>query len=133
MNKVDKVIFFDGVCNVCNFAVSTLLRLDKKRHFKYSSLQGKLAQQILEHENIDTSRSFVYLSEGHLFTKAHAVIAILKQLGGIYRVLGFLISLFPIKFLNFCYSLIADNRYRFFGKKEHCRIPTKEESKLFID
>ncbi|MEZ4743858.1 MAG: DCC1-like thiol-disulfide oxidoreductase family protein [Bdellovibrionota bacterium] len=133
MNTPDKVVFFDGVCNLCDFSVSVLLKMDRKKQFKYSSLQGNFARKTIVHKNMETDRSFVYLSDGKFYTKTDAVILILKQLGGAYRLLGISLSVFPRRFLNALYDLIAENRYRIFGKKEHCRIPSEEETKLFID
>jgi len=73
------------------------------------------------------------LSNGKVYVKADAAIQILKQLGGVYRLLGKIISVFPLSLSNLLYDLVAKNRYSIFGKKESCRIPSEEESKLFIE
>lgn len=133
MVEVDKVIFFDGVCNLCNSTVDILIKLDKQHQFRYSSLQGQFAKKALAHVDINFDKSFVYLENGKVFVKAAAAIKILKKLGGIYKAIAVIASVFPNWFLNLFYNLLAKYRYQLLGKKDECRLPSKEEARLFID
>jgi len=128
-----KIVFFDGVCNLCNSSVSFLIKKDKKRTLKYSSLQGSFAKEHLRQKDIECLESVVFLKEGKLYYKSEAVVRVLMELRGFYKFLGCFLSLFPYALLNVFYSFIAKNRYRFFGKQETCRVPSQEEKKLFID
>lgn len=126
------VIFFDGFCVLCSGTVALLIKIDKKRIFQYSSLQGSYAQEVLNLNNINSGASVIFRSDGISFEKADAVIHILKKLGSIYKVLGFLLNLLPLFMLDWLYNLIAKNRYRLFGKKDTCLIPDEANRSLFI-
>ncbi len=133
MNQYDNIVFFDGVCNMCNQSVNLLMKLDRRSVIKYSSLQGELAKDILQPEQVQIMSSLIYYSNGIVLTQSQAVVGILKQLGGIYGFIGVVFSLFPNRFLNLFYDLVAKNRYRLFGKSNQCRIPSEEEAALFLD
>lgn len=128
----DNVIFFDGYCVLCSGTVALLIKIDKKRIFQYSSLQGSYAQEALNLNNIKSGASVIFLSRGRSYKKAEAVIHILKKLGSIYKFLGFLLNLLPLFILDQIYHLIAANRYRLFGKNETCLIPDETNRDLFI-
>jgi len=133
---VDKnfdVVFFDGDCNLCNKSVSLLVRLDKKRQFRYASLESDTAKSHLSHQLRKTADSVVFLSQNKTHTHSTAAIEILLKLDGCYKWVGRFLNLFPRQFLNIFYKLIAKNRYRLFGKANTCRVPTKEEEPLFLD
>ena len=127
------VVFFDGVCNLCNRSVDFLIRIDKKRKLKYASLQSDFAKNKLNIPPKELNDSVVFLKNSKPYTRSEAIIKILKEVGGFYKFIGTIFSIFPYWFLNIFYNYIAKNRYRFFGKKETCRVPTEEERDLFID
>lgn len=126
------VIFFDGHCVLCNRTVKILIKMDKGRKLKYSSLQGKMFQEVQKLQHINSSESVIFWSEGKFYQRTEAVIHILLELGGIYKMLGASLKIFPIFILDFFYNFIARNRYRLFGKKDVCLIPTDEVKDLFI-
>ena len=127
-------IYFDGVCNLCNFFIDFLIKRDKKRIFKYASLQSKVGQDLLKKNNLSPNelKSVVLQVNGKIFFKSKAAILILSKLPFpwslmvVFKIVPFFIS-------NVVYDFIAKNRYQWFGKKETCRLPTEEEKALFIE
>ena len=133
MKKLDHIIFFDGVCKLCNKYVSLLIKVDRNKVFRYSTLQGKYAKSISLNKKYQRFDSVIFFTQKKVFIKSEAIIRILKQLGGYYLFLGMVLSLFPRFFLNIFYDLIAKNRYLIFGRLSQCRVPNKEEADLFLD
>jgi len=127
-----RVVFFDGVCGLCNKAVNFLMANDQAGVLKFSPLQGKLAKEICSEQAGENSESIIYFRNGKCYDKSTAVIKIARELGGILVLLQ--VFLLIPKFLrDIVYSIIAKNRYRFFGKEAACRIPTPEERARFLD
>lgn len=126
------IIFFDGVCGVCNAFVDAFLRLDRRRAFLFAPIQGETAQQLLpplpEHPG---AWSIVYLDERGTFERSDACIEIAKRLGGTWALVGCL-RIVPRILRDGIYGLVARNRYRLFGKRETCRVPTREEQARFL-
>lgn len=131
-NNDHPIIFFDGVCTLCNQSVDRVLALDRKKKFRFASLQGTSAKKMLPAQMILNMNSIVVFHQGNLHTKSDAILYILKNLGPAYRIFG-LLQLIPKPIRDFIYSLIANNRYKIFGKKETCRLPTAAEKSLFLD
>lgn len=129
-----KIILFDGVCNFCNFWVNFILDRDKKDLFKFAALQSKLGNEILKKFNMDNSslESVILLDGESVYSKSTAALKIAKELSGPVKILYPLLIL-PKFLRDFFYDLIAKNRYKIFGKKEVCRIPTEEEKVKFLD
>ena len=133
--KDKKILLFDGVCNLCNESVLKIIRYDKKDIFRFASLQSDFGQQITNHLGIDTSTidSVILYEPGVSYEiKSTAALNIMFEFGGIWkltRVFGYL----PEGFRNFIYDYIARNRYKWFGKKEQCMIPTPELKSKFLD
>ena len=131
MSSPNNVVFFDDLCNLCDHSVSFLIKIDRKKVLKHSSLEGNLAKQKID--NPEAIQSVVFLKNDKIYTRSEAAIKILITLGGGYKFIGIALSIFPYMFLNLFYNLIGKNRYKLFGQKETCRVPNKEEVKLFID
>ncbi|WP_103068334.1 thiol-disulfide oxidoreductase DCC family protein [Aquimarina sediminis] len=130
-----KIILFDGVCNLCNGAVSFIIKHDKNDTFRYASLQSKIGKQLVKERDIDTSKLDSILlidSKTRYFYKSTAALRIAKQLSGIFPLLSVFLLL-PTFFRDWIYNIIAKNRYKWFGKKESCMIPTPKLRTLFID
>jgi len=130
------IIFFDGVCNLCNGFVDFLIRRDRSGKFRYASLQSEEAAEYLEeYTHIVTGtnpESVVLLTrEGEVFTESNAVLRIAGILGGGWQLMkGFFI--FPRWFRDRIYRWVARNRYKWFGERETCRMPTAEERDRFL-
>ena len=126
------VLFFDGVCNLCNGFVDFLIRCQKTKKIYFSPLQGNTAKIILPEGKISNLDSVVYYRDGKVFEQSRAVLYVLSDtlfLGKVFLV--FLIIPSPIR--DFIYRKIANSRYHLFGRRTHCRLPTSEERALFLD
>ncbi len=124
-------VFFDGVCGLCNAFIDFLLVKDKNDVLLFAPLQGETAREYIQ--NIDPSnlKTVVFYSDGKLFTKSDAVIEIFRSLGGIWK-LAVVFKFIPRKLRDFFYNIVSENRIKWFGQKETCRMPTeKERGKLW--
>jgi predicted DCC family thiol-disulfide oxidoreductase YuxK len=121
------IIFFDGVCNLCNSAVQFVIERDKNDQFRFASLQSDFAKEQLTPFQIDPSQkeSFILLENSKVYQRSTAALKVAKKLNGLWPLLyGFIII--PAFIRDAVYNLIAKNRYKWFGKKESCWLPTEE-------
>ena len=126
------VVFFDGVCNLCQHSVRYLLKHDKKKFLKFASLQGQYAKKTLNAEHLKNLESLLFYNKKTIYKKSDAVLELCKFLGGWHKL--FLVGYSLPPFLrNGLYSFIAQNRYRWFGKQDHCMIPTKDIQDRFLE
>lgn len=126
--KDKKIILFDGVCNLCESSVQFIIKRDKKDIFRFVAIQSELGQKIIKHIGIDTSKTdsiILYIPEKAYYFKAEAALLIAKDLTGFYSLLGYL-GFISNSIKNAVYDYIAKNRYKWYGKKESCMIPTPE-------
>ncbi len=128
----DNIIFFDDLCILCSRSVGFLIKIDKQKKLKFTSLAGKFAQKIGDLISVDSDQSVIFWSQDIIYYKAEAVIQILIKVGGLYRVAAFTFTIIPLFILNFLYDLVARNRYRIFGKNEVCLVPSRELKDRFI-
>ena len=128
------IIFFDGVCNLCNGFVQFVIRRDKSAKFKFASLQSEAAENTLKAFNfpLDELRTIVLFQNGKIFLRSRAVLRIASQLGGAWK-LAALLYVFPSFFSDAVYNLISKYRYKLFGKKDSCMIPTPELKSRFVE
>lgn len=132
--KPKPIIFFDGVCNLCNASVQFVIRHDRNAVFMFAPLQGRTAKDILPQEKFSTSdlQSFILHLDGKIFTQSTAALKVARRLDGWPCVLyGFIIV--PAFIRNAVYRMIAKNRYRWFGKKDACMLPTPSIKARFLD
>ena len=129
-----KIIFYDGVCNMCNSFVNTIISLDKKNQLFFSPLNGKIAKKLLkEHrEKIKNIDSVIFYSHSKISVKSKAVIDIINSLGSLYKIISIL-NIIPALLLDYIYDLVAKNRYSWFGKKSSCPMPDKKIVSQFIE
>lgn len=127
------VIFFDGVCNLCTGSVQFIIKHDPKQYFRFASLQSELGQQFLQQNGLsaDTFDSFIVWENGKYYTESTAALRVARKLSGLWPGL-YVFILLPAFIRNSVYRLIARNRYRWFGKKETCWVPTAELNSLFL-
>ena len=127
------IILFDGVCNLCNSSVQFILKRDRMNLFQFASLQGHFGQELLRARQWkqDHFNSFILLEGSIIYTRSTAVLRVCKHLGGIW---GFAYAFMIIpKFLrDAIYNLIAKNRYKWFGRREECWVPTPELQGKFL-
>ena len=128
-----RIIFFDGVCNLCQRSVQFILTHDKKSIFSFASLQSRFAHEVLKKKNIDPSalNSFILLENDLLYTRSTAALRVAKKLSGAWPLLHLFI-LVPPFIRNGVYDWIAKHRYRWFGKQEGCWLPRDEWRQRFL-
>jgi predicted DCC family thiol-disulfide oxidoreductase YuxK len=129
-----KIILFDGVCNLCDATVQFLIKRDVKDVFRFVAIQSDLGQEIIKHIGIDTSKTdsiILYEPGNAYYYKAEAALKIGKELGGIYSLLS-VFTLLPKIISNSVYDFIARNRYRWYGKKDACMIPSAAMKAKFL-
>ena len=130
---IQPVIMFDGVCNLCNGFVQFAIRNDKKNKLLFSSLQSDFSQNTLKSFGLrsDYIDSLVFLKNEKIYTKSSAALRIAKELDGLWPFF-FIFIIIPSPIRNFVYDFIAKNRYKWFGKKDSCMIPTAELRQRFL-
>ena len=129
-----KIILFDGVCNLCDSAVQFVMQHDTKDVFRFVAIQSELGQQILKHIGINPMNiDSVILYEPGIayYYKSDAALQIAKNLGGILHY-GTIFRIIPTGIRNQLYDYIAKNRYKWYGKKEDCLVPTLEIKSKFL-
>jgi predicted DCC family thiol-disulfide oxidoreductase YuxK len=134
MIMAQAVIFFDGVCNLCNRAVQFIITHDRSKYFKFAALQSDVAEAMLPDLNLKVKRgdSFILVENGKVFEQSTAALRVAKKLGGLWPLLyGFIIV--PPLIRNAAYRFIARSRYKWFGRRESCWIPTPELKNRFLD
>jgi predicted DCC family thiol-disulfide oxidoreductase YuxK len=127
------IILFDGVCNLCNRSVQFVIKRDKKKKFRFASLQGEAGQSILQRFGLSTNdfNSFILVEDNKVYTQSEGALRMLKILGGGWKLLyGFIII--PKFIRDAVYNWIARNRYKWYGKKEECMVPTPELKERFL-
>ena len=129
-----KIVFFDGVCNLCSGVVQFLIEKNAKENLLFASLQSKTGQEMLAHFQLSATEfnSFVYLKEGKLLQKSEAALELSKELKHLWPMFYGLIIV-PKFIRNAVYDLIAKNRYNWFGKKNECWLPSIHLKKRFLD
>jgi predicted DCC family thiol-disulfide oxidoreductase YuxK len=127
------VLFFDGVCGLCNGFIQFLFDVDEQSVFKVATLQGAFAAEKLPDTLTKNLNSLVVMTdEGTLLTKSRAVLFVMTRVGGLWRVVGIAGNLVPARVTDIVYDLVAKNRYHLFGKLESCRMPTPSERSRFV-
>jgi len=125
MNKA--IVLFDGVCNFCNSTVQFVIRHDSKAYFHFASLQSETGQAILKQHQLPTDHfeTFILLENGKIYQKSTAALRLARRLDGLWPALYGLVIV-PRFIRDLFYSIVARNRYRWFGKKDECMLPTPE-------
>lgn len=129
-----KIILFDGVCNLCNSAVQFIIKHDKKDLFRFVALQSNLGLEIAKHIGVETKNmdSIILYEPGiAYYIKSEAALEIAKNLSGGLAILS-IFSILPTSLSNSVYDYIAKNRYKWYGKKDSCMIPTPTLASKFL-
>lgn len=129
MTDNSKIILFDGVCNLCNGAVNFVIKRDKKNVFKFATLQSEHAEEF----GFDLTKmdSIILIDGDKNYSKSSAALHIARHLSGAYPLL-YAFMILPKFIRDWVYDYIAKNRYKWFGKKESCMIPTPELQDKFL-
>ncbi len=128
------ILLFDGVCNFCDASVQFIMQRDSKKLFRYAAIQSDIGQQLLKHYKLPTDQisTVVLIENDHIWTHSDAGLRVAKQLGGAWP-LAYVFWYIPRFIRDAIYRLLARNRYRWFGQKDACRIPTPNERAMFLD
>lgn len=131
MHPQKPIIFFDGICHLCNTFVDEVIQRDRKRLFQFAPLQGETAAKLLTSEERSRLESILLWQAGQKLQRSEAVLKILVSLGGGFRVfaLGYLI---PPYLRDLIYNWVARNRYSWFGQREICRLPQPGEHERLL-
>jgi predicted DCC family thiol-disulfide oxidoreductase YuxK len=131
VGTVERTVYFDGYCNLCNAAIDFLIRHDRRQRLKFASLQGETAAKRLPPEFTQELGTMVYQEGDRVWKESSAALRSGIALGGIYSV-GWLALVVPSFVRDPIYRFIAKHRYQWFGKRETCRLPTPEERARFL-
>lgn len=126
------IVFFDGMCNLCNHSVDLLLRLDRQKSLFFAPLQGSTATKLLADLQIVELNSMVFYTYSQSYEGSSAILRCLLAIGGFWKI-AYLGLLVPPFLRNFFYYWVARHRYFWFGQKSTCRLPTPEEQARFLD
>ena len=129
---VRRILFFDGVCGLCSRSIDFVMKRDLKEEFQFAPLQGDTARSLLSPADVNDLDTMVLWVGGRTYRKSAAVTRILWRLGAGWQAVGVLLWIVPLPLRNLGYTIVAKNRYRFFGKKESCRLPTPQERTRFL-
>jgi len=126
------IVFFDGYCNLCSGSVQWIIKHDKKGQFKFASLQSDFAKQTLNKNTVESLSSLVLYQNNNTFLESTAALKIAKKLDFPVNLLSVFLIV-PVFIRNFFYKIISRNRYKWFGKKQECWLPTAELKQRFIN
>ena len=131
--KNKSIILFDGVCNLCNSSVNFIIKHDKKKHFLFASLQSDAAKEILLHHSLNKIifDSIILIEDTIVYEKSTAVLRIAKKLNNGFQLL-YVFILIPKILRDKIYDYIAKNRYKWYGKKNTCMLPSKDLKSRFL-
>ena len=128
------IILFDGICNMCNAVVLTLIKFDKKGIFLFCPLQSEFGEKISKKIQINSLKMdsiILFTSNTSYYKKSTAALKIMNLLGGFWKITTIFI-IFPETFRNYIYDFIAKNRYKWFGKREVCMLPSDQIKDRFL-
>ena len=131
-HSIEKVVLFDGLCNLCSTSVQFILKRNSKGNLKFASLQSDFGNGLLNRLKVENNlKTVIYFNQGKLFTKSDAVLEIAKELNGLWPIFhAFKVT--PKFLRDFIYDVVAKYRYQWFGKRNECWLPTPELQCRFI-
>lgn len=131
--NTDPVILFDGICNFCNSAVNFTIKRDKHKKIKFALLQSDTGKSILKQHGLpeNYSSSFLFIENGKLYNRSAAALRVCRYLSGLWP-LCYSLIIIPAFIRNAVYDFIAKNRYKWFGQKDACMVPTPDVRARFL-
>lgn len=131
--NTDPVILFDGICNFCNSAVNFTIKRDKHKKIKFAPLQSDTGKSILKQHGLpeNYSSSFLFIENGKLYNRSAAALRVCRYLSGLWP-LCYSLIIIPAFIRNAVYDFIAKNRYKWFGQKDACMVPTPDVRARFL-
>lgn len=130
---MENIVLFDGVCNFCDQSVQFIIKRDAIGFFKFASLQSDSGQNLLKKYHMPTDLdSFLFIQNGKVYTKSTAALQVARHLDGPWKFFYPLIII-PKPIRDLFYNIFARNRYKWFGQKDNCALPTQETRNRFLD
>jgi predicted DCC family thiol-disulfide oxidoreductase YuxK len=132
------ILFYDGVCGLCDRLLRFVMRRDRRGAVRFAALQSAFAVETLARHGKDAGRLdtvYVLVDDGGrevVLSEARAILRVLRELGGGWRVFATVAGVLPTALLNVAYRVVARTRYRLFGRYDSCRLPTPEERARFV-
>jgi predicted DCC family thiol-disulfide oxidoreductase YuxK len=129
----DNLVLFDGVCNLCSALVQFVIRHDPAAKFRFAAIQSEIGREIFQSHGLDPAdlQTFVFVADGRMFVRSDAAIEVVSRFGGAWRILR-VFRFVPRVVRDSIYTIVARNRYRWFGRKEVCMVPTPEIKERFL-
>lgn len=129
----EPIILFDGICNFCNGAVNFTIKRDKKKVIKFAALQSESGAQLLQQYGLPANdlRSFLFIENGKVYNRSTAALKVCRHLTGLWP-LCYAFIIVPAFIRNGIYDFIAKNRYKWFGQRQECMLPTPEVRARFL-
>ncbi|MFV8828917.1 thiol-disulfide oxidoreductase DCC family protein [Alkalihalobacterium sp. APHAB7] len=127
------IVLFDGACNFCHYSVQFIIKRDRRGYFKFASLQSDIGKKLLEEYALPHDMStFVLIDNDRSYIKSSAALRVCQHLDGFWK--AFIIfRIIPTLMRDIVYNFVAQNRYRWFGLRDSCMLPTPEQRKRFLD
>jgi predicted DCC family thiol-disulfide oxidoreductase YuxK len=127
------VLLFDGVCNLCNSSVQFIIKNDKKGKFRFASIQSDYGQQAIKEYDLgdENLKTVILIADGKAYKKSTAALEVARRMDGLWPLL-YVFWIVPYPLRDLVYNWIANNRYKWFGKKDQCMIPSPELKDRFI-
>ncbi|HMT96183.1 MAG TPA: thiol-disulfide oxidoreductase DCC family protein [Ferruginibacter sp.] len=127
------ILLFDGICNLCNRTLQFIIAHDTQKLYRFASLQSAAGQKLLEQYKLSRSSysSFVLIENNQAYTQSTAALKVAKNLSGPVKLMV-VFNIIPVKIRDVVYNFIARNRYKWFGKKDQCMVPTPDLIKRFL-
>ena len=131
---VKHIIIYDGECNYCDAIVQFLIRVDKKNEFKFAHISSQAGSKMLNKFGIDSNLhdSFIYVKDQEYYMYSDGAGQVLLQLGGVYALMGKILLAIPLTIRDAIYKWVARNRYKLFGHKQSCDIPSQSILDKFL-
>ena len=129
---MDRIILFDGVCNLCNNSVQFIVKRDPTAKFNFAAIQSEIGEKLLrQHGFHQAVNSFILIENDRIYLKSSAALRVCGKLQGLWKLLV-IFQIIPPFIRDIFYDAVAKNRYRWFGKKDSCMIPSPELKKRFL-
>ena len=140
MSTAGPILFYDGVCGLCNTLVQFLLKHDKHGRLRFASLQSDFAEKVLRRHGFDPKDlDTLHVVENYeqpnerLLQRSDAVLQAARELGGHWSVIAAIAKIVTRPLRDIAYRFVAQNRYRVFGKYETCMLPDPNQRSRFLD
>lgn len=127
------ILFFDGVCGLCNTSVDWLLERDRDHKLAFAPLQGETARRFLSKEDYENLETVIVWDRGKVYRRSEAIFRAVQLLSPTWNLIVAFLNFIPVQIRDIVYRAVAANRYPVFGKRDTCRLPTKEERTFFLD